>query len=142
MRLRPDRTADTIFDIDYRALRESGKRALLFDLDKTLGPRKAAVLSERTSQLLESLTDQGFRIGILSNRRRPKDDAVIERLAGCYALLHTAGKPRRRGYLDVLDRLHATPADAVMIGDRLITDIAGANRLGIFSIRVRGYVDR
>lgn len=142
MRLKPDRTVDTIFDIDYRALHERGVHVLLFDLDKTLGPRKAEVLPERTVRLLESLTDQGFRIGILSNRRRPKDDAVIERLAARYVLLHTAGKPRRRGYLAVLDRLKAAPADAAMIGDKLITDIVGANRLGIFSICVRGYVDR
>ena len=142
MWLKPDRTADTVFDIDYAALYKDGARALLFDLDKTLGPRKAEALPERAYRLLESLAEQGFRIGILTNRRRPKNDAVIDDLRDRHVLLHSAGKPRRRGFLSLLDRLDATPAEGVMIGDKRITDIVGANRVGIFSIRVRGYVDR
>jgi len=141
MRLKPDRTVGTILDIDYAALHGAGKRAILFDLDKTLGPRKAAALPVRTVRLLESLAEQGFRIGILTNRRRPRGDAVIDMLTERYALLHSAGKPRRRGYMSLLDRLGATPAEAVMIGDKLITDIAGAKRLGILAIRVLGPVN-
>lgn len=137
IRLKPDRTVDTIFDIDYAALRADGVHALLFDLDKTLGARRAASLSQRVHHLFETLTEQGFHIGILTNRRRPDDDAVVKALSDRYVLLHTAGKPRRRGYLAMLDRLEAVPAEAAMIGDKLITDIAGANRLGITSIRVR-----
>jgi len=36
-------------------------------------------------------------------------------------------------------RLGESPARAVMIGDRRLTDILGANRSGIYSIRVRGF---
>ena len=135
--LSADRTVHRAVDIDYAALRERGVRALLFDLDRTLGPRKATSLPERARRLLESLASDGFRIGILSNRRRPGNDPVIEQLADRYALLHTAGKPRRRGYLALLERLEATPDEAVMIGDKWITDILGAKRLGMFAIRVR-----
>jgi len=135
--LSADWTASSAVDIDYLALRERGVRALLFDLDRTLGPRRARHLPERAQHLLASLASEGFRIGILSNRRRPKNDPVIEQLAERHALLHTAGKPRRRGYLALLERLDATASEAAMIGDKWITDILGAKRLGMFAIRVR-----
>jgi len=35
-----------------------------------------------------------------------------------------------------LDKLDALPKEAVMVGDRIFTDIFGANRLGIYSIRI------
>jgi len=140
MRLKADRTVDTILDVDYAELSAGGKSVLLFDLDRTLGPRRATALPSRAIRLLESLAEKGFRIGILSNRRRPKGDPVISEMAARYELLHTAGKPRRRGYVALLDRFDATPADAVMIGDKWITDIVGAKRLGILAIRVRGPV--
>jgi len=136
-RLRPAETVDSIFEIDYDRLAASGRRALLFDLDNTLGRRRPDRLPRRVEGLLERLSEGGFRIGVLTNRRRPAGDPVIERLAGRYDVVHTARKPSRRGYLALLERLGAVPDEAAMIGDRWLTDIFGANRLGIHSIRVR-----
>jgi HAD superfamily phosphatase (TIGR01668 family) len=139
MRLRSSRVVETVFDIDFDALRAQGVRVLLFDLDKTLGPRRAEGLPVRSLRLLESLTARGFHVGILSNRRRPRHDAMIEDLAGRFDLLHSAGKPRRRGYLALLERFAAAPSETAMIGDKWITDILGANRLGMVSVRVRDF---
>ena len=46
------------------------------------------------------------------------------------------GKPERFMYEEALRRLGVTKEQAVMVGDRLDTDIAGANRLGITNILV------
>jgi len=137
MRLRSSEVVDSIYDIDFIALRACGIRTLLFDLDKTLGPRRAATLPERSFRLLESLEAQDFAIGILSNRRRPKNDPLIDALSEQFPLRHTAGKPRRGGYLALLERLTSRPEEAAMIGDKWSTDILGANRAGLYSIRVR-----
>ena len=137
MRIRPDDTVDTALDVDYAALRARGTRALLFDLDRTLGPRKAKALPRSALGLLSELSEQGFAIGVLSNRRCPEGDPVMEMLAQRYELLHTAGKPRRRGYLALLGRLGVEPSQAAMVGDKWITDMVGAKRLGILAIRVR-----
>jgi len=137
MRIRPDHTVDTALDVDYASLRARGTRALLFDLDRTLGPRKAKALPEPALGLLSELSEQGFAIGVLSNRRCPEGDPVMEMLAQRYELLHTAGKPRRRGYLALLGRLGVEPSQAAMVGDKWITDMVGAKRLGILAIRVR-----
>ena len=79
----------------------------------------------------------GFHIGILTNRRRIRNDPVIAALARRYPLHHTASKPGKAGFLALLQELKNPIAQAVMIGDRTFTDIFGANRLGIYSIRVR-----
>ena len=134
--LRPHREVASIFEVDYERLYSLGKRAILFDLDNTLGGRRPAQLSPKVTTLLDSLTRMGFRIGILTNRRIGTKDAVITELSRKYPLLCRAGKPRKRGFEDILAQIGLPPERAVMIGDRLFTDILGANRLGIYSIRV------
>ena len=43
-------------------------------------------------------------------------------------------KPDREIFCEVLARLRVKPTEAVMIGNRIKTDILGANRLGIVSV--------
>jgi len=135
--LRPSETAESILDIDYERLYRLGKRGILFDLDNTLGGRRPARLAPEVIALLAKLTKMGFRVGILTNRRFGTKDAVIVELAKSYPLRYRAGKPRKKGFLDILAQLGVSPERAVMIGDRLFTDVLGANRLGIYSIRIK-----
>jgi len=135
--LRPCETARSIFDIDYPRLYRAGKRVLLFDLDNTLGGRRPRRLYPQVKELLERITQMGFKVGILTNRRIGTNDPVIHSLGERYPVVVRAGKPRRRGFRAILAQLDASPAEAVMIGDRLLTDVIGANRLGIYSIRIR-----
>ena len=135
--IRAREAATSIFTIDYDRLYREGKRAILFDLDNTLGKRHAKELDPRVTELLENLEQMGFRVGILTNRRRIKDDPVIAALSSRYPLLHTARKPRRAGFLQLLSMLDVPPSQAVMVGDLVFTDVIGANRTGIYSIRVK-----
>lgn len=133
--LRPCEVATSIFEIDFAKLYSEGKRAILFDLDNTLGERRPNRLEPDVIALLEELTRVGFKIGILTNRRQA-NDPVIDHLAQDYPLLHRAGKPSKKGFRSLLKKLGASSHQAVMVGDRLLTDIVGANRLGIYSIRI------
>ena len=134
--LRPDEKASSIFEIDYEQLYRDGKRAILFDLDKTLGTHRPRRLEPEVYALLEDLTTLGFRIGILTNRRIGTKDPVIVELGHKYPLRVRAGKPRKGGFKEILSQLDVSYERAVMIGDRLFTDVFGANRLGIYSIRI------
>jgi len=135
--LRPTETADTIFEIDFDRLYSKGRRALLFDLDNTLGRRGMEHLDDRILPFLLSLEERGLRVGILTNRRRNAEGPAMEALRRHFPVIHGARKPARSGFLELLGALHASPREAVMIGDRRWTDILGANRLGMHSIRVR-----
>ncbi len=134
--LRPHETVPSIFAVDYSRLYRAGKRAILFDLDNTLGGRRPRQLDPKVKQLLEEITRIGFKIGILTNRRIGTNDQVIRSLEEKYPVVVRAGKPRRRGFREILKQLDASPDEAVMVGDRRLTDIIGANRLGIYSIRI------
>ena len=134
--LKPHEQVDSIFDIDYERLYRNGKRALLFDLDKTLGGHRPRRLEPEVYALLEDLATLGFRVGILTNRRWGTDDPVIVELGRKYPLRVRAGKPRKGGFKEILSQLDISYEQAVMIGDRLFTDVFGANCLGIYSIRI------
>ena len=47
------------------------------------------------------------------------------------------GKPNRYIYEEALKRLNSTPANTAMVGDRLDTDLLGAQNLGLIKILVR-----
>ncbi len=134
--LKPREQVGSIFDVDYDRLYREGKRAILFDLDNTLGGRRTAQLAPEVRSLFDDLTDKGFRIGILTNRRWGTGDPVIVELGRKYPLRVRAGKPRKGGFEKILSQLDIPYERAVMIGDRLFTDVFGANRLGIYSIRI------
>ena len=134
--LRPNETTPSIFAIDYRRLYRDGKRAILFDLDNTLGGRRPRRLDPRVDALLADIARMGFKVGIVTNRRIGTNDPVIHSLAERYPVVVRAGKPRRRGFREILVQLDTSPREAVMVGDRRLTDVIGANRLGIYSIRI------
>ncbi len=54
--------------------------------------------------------------------------AAIE--AACYAAPTIVGKPETFMYRAALERLGTTPAETLVVGDRLETDIAGAQKMG------------
>ncbi|MFC2108552.1 YqeG family HAD IIIA-type phosphatase [Candidatus Bipolaricaulota bacterium] len=132
--LRPTETVEAIFDIDFERLRILGKQALLFDFDKTLAARGSPIMPSVSNALLANLATTGFRIGILTNRRPRRTIADVS-----YPIIYRARKPRRAGCLAMLETLSSSPEQAVMIGDRYITDVLGGNRLGIHTIRVKTY---
>jgi len=133
--LQPDETAATIFDVDFDRLSSAGTTVLLFDLDGTLGRGRPDRLAPPVDALFERLTAMGFRIGILSNRRTRRGP-IVASLNGRFPTVFRAGKPARRAFHRILSEMNALPDDAVMIGDRRLTDVLGARRVGIRSILV------
>jgi hypothetical protein len=78
MRLRANEVARG-FDVDYERLWATGVRALLFDLDNTLSRRASKKLGEEARELLRGLEERGFRVGILTNRKRgPANELAVE----------------------------------------------------------------
>ena len=135
--LEPQETVGTILDVDYERLWRDGKRVILFDLDGTLGLRRASRPSLSVHAFLQGLVGDGFRVGILSNRRRDLDNEMVRSLANLYPMTCRAGKPRIRHLLKLVDRLKGSPSETVLIGDRVLTDILAGNRAGLYTIRVQ-----
>jgi len=137
--LRAREVARSVFAIDYERLWGRGIRALLFDLDNTLGKRGVKSLDGDARKLLHDLEGRGFKVGILTNRRRGEAGGSAVPLAREFMTLDVARKPHRAGFARALAELGQPAGAAAMIGDRRFTDILGANRSGIYSIRVKGF---
>ena len=100
------------------------------------------VLEEDTHPTLGALREAGFRLGMISNA---SDDANVQQLIDRWEMrlffefiITSAAcgirKPRPEIYLQALQHFDVPAVDVAMVGDRLETDVLGANNLGIFSI--------
>ncbi len=97
------------------------------------------------TEMLQQVRDLGLRMGLLSNARN--DWAVreiMERLGLTRyfdVILTSAGlgvrKPRPEPFREMLKMLAIAPAEAVMVGNSMEADVAGAVPLGIKTIRVK-----
>lgn len=92
--------------------------------------------------LLAFLKRRGFALGLLSNLASPHK-APLERL-GLAEHLSASGfscdagrtKPEPAFYLDLLAKLGASPAEALMLGDSESNDVAAPSRLGMRALLV------
>ncbi len=136
-RLLPDERLPSVFELDPKRLRARGIEGIVFDLDNTLGPWGFQRLDERTLGFLESLRQEGFRLGFLSNHEGDGREELSACLGERYPVLFQAGKPRRRGFQTIVKRLGLPPAQVAMVGDQLFTDVLGAKRMGMYTVWVR-----
>ncbi len=126
----------TVSDIDPTSLKAAGKSVVLLDVDNTLMPWRGEKMPEASVSWVEALKREGIRVCILSNTRRVER---LTRIAAQLGVEFIRGKfkPSPRMYHQALERFDAKPAEAVMVGDQLFTDVWGANRAGIESIWVQ-----
>lgn len=120
------------------------------DIDEILrlynwGPLPGVVPYPDTVPVLETLHQQGYKIGLLTNSFLPMWMRDVELRA--YDLIDyldarvTSGdvgylKPHPAIYYSILDMLGTKPERAVFVGDRPVNDIAGANGAGLTSVLI------
>ena len=78
---------------------------------------------------------QGIALFILSNSRKPGRAQNFAQALGV-PFQGRSGKPRRRGYLQAMERMGCTPAQTAMVGDQIFTDTLGANNAGVTPLLV------
>ena len=99
-------------------------------------------VEEDAISTLASLKEEGYRLGLISNT---SDDNNVHALVDQCGfrpffdlILTSAGcgyrKPHPRIFQIALEHFSIKPGQAVMVGDTLEADIAGANSLGIYSV--------
>lgn len=106
-----------------------------------------ATMEPNLHQHLQALRDMSLELAIVSNTFSPAEvlDRHLQQLdllrffpLRQYSSVTVFRKPDRRIYQDTLEKLHITPDQAVMVGDRIREDIRGAQRLGIKAILKHG----
>ncbi len=129
----PDIYQKNIYEIDYMKLKKKGIKCLLFDLDNTLVPVKTDIPTKKVKELFLYL-EMNFKVIIISNSNRNRLTPFKEGLNVDVAA--SARKPFKKKYLKIMELYKYKEHEIAAIGDQLLTDINGANRVGITSILI------
>lgn len=130
----PDKYQKSVFTIDYKKLKSCGIKCIIFDVDNTLAPVNVAKPSRKVKDLVEKLKDMGFRVLIVSNAPKKRIAPFKEILEiDCAA---SSKKPSTRKFKKILKEYNLNVDEVAIIGDQLITDVLGGNRIGITTILV------
>lgn len=130
----PDMYQKSVYSINYELLKNAGIKIILFDLDNTITPLHSTNPSKKTKELFDMIKDMGIRPVIISNASKKrvepfKDELVVD---ASYRSL----KPLKYKYKKILKIYSVKPNEVAAVGDQLITDIWGANKMEITSILV------
>jgi uncharacterized protein len=136
----PNLMVESLHDINFDELKEAGVRGVIFDLDNTIIPWDSTDMCPRISLLLREMLAKGFKVSIVSNNwhNRVKEIALQLELP----FVSRAYKPAKTGFRRALAAMELEPAETVVIGDQLFTDILGGNRLGLRTIWVKPLTSR
>ena len=115
----PDGVYESYRQITPELLQSKGIRLLLSDLDFTLAPKSTP------------RPDAAVR----SNNRRPQRVETFCRDLGITYVGH-AKKPQPAGFRRAMAQAGTDPAHTAMLGDKLLTDVLGANLSGVTALMV------
>jgi hypothetical protein len=134
----PNFTAQSVLDIEPTVLHELGITHIVFDLDRTLIPKRATAVEARYADYLLLLKQSGFQILIGSNTRR--DIGSLIGPLGIPAITPRFLRSKPMGpFYDMIVKVAGTLPDHIaMVGDHVINDIVGGNRAGMTTILVKG----
>ncbi len=134
MLLKPDFNLVSIKDIDVNLLQEQGVKAILFDLDSTVMASKSGVFETWVLEMFDSLSEK-FCVAILSNNK--KVEYIEKARSQCKIdVVGHANKPNPKTLLSYLKEKNIEPKNAVMVGDRPLTDILAGQLAGAKTILV------
>lgn len=134
MFLKPDYNLKNIYEINTEELKAQGIKCLLFDLDSTLMISKSGKFSPETLEWFNSFKND-FVTAIISNNKSERYIENANKIAPCLVIGH-ANKPNPTVMREYLKSQNIYPKEAVMIGDRPLTDILAGKLLGCKTILV------
>lgn len=130
----PNQYVSSIYKINLEELKEKGMKSIIVDLDNTLveSDRKAA--TPLLIEWLERLQDLGFQVMIVSNNSKTRVSQFAIPLQ--IPFIHKARKPLSSCFRRAMSELDTEVNSTVMVGDQLLTDVLGGNRMGLYTILV------
>jgi len=130
---RPNMYKKSIFEIDYKKLKDLGITCLVFDLDNTLGLIENKRCPRNAKKLIKEL-QKDFLILISSNNTKKRIEPYLKDLGiGGFAF---SLKPSTRGLRKIKRNYHLKKKEMCMIGDQIVTDVLSGNRFRIYTVLV------
>ncbi len=129
----PNMYIKDIYHIDYNYLKENNIKSLIFDIDNTILKVNSTNVPKKLKLLFTKLYND-FDICIVSNNKKERVVPVAD-ILGCN-YIYEAKKPCKDAFSKAIKLLKTKKENIAMIGDQMLSDIAGANKYGIYTILV------
>ncbi len=130
----PDLYQKSIFDIDYKSLISRGIKCILFDLDNTIAPLQMKKPDDALRELFADIESLGIKVIIMSNSNKERVRPFKEKL-NVDSSFHSH-KPFKKKYKKIMNIYKFNSFEIACVGDQLLTDILGANKMNFLSILV------
>lgn len=129
----PDMYKESIYKIDYKKLKKMKVKCLLFDLDNTLASYSVEKPDKKLKEFI-TILEEDFKVVIISNGKKSRVRPFKEglNLDSC----HSSKKPLKTKYKKIMSMYKLSPTEIACVGDQILTDVLGANRIGAISILV------
>lgn len=134
-KLVPRLSVSTIYDIDVEHLWSSGIRGIITDLDNTLVGARDPHATPELIEWLKQVQQLGFKVVIVSNNHRARVSTFAEPLS--IPFIYRAKKPTNVSFHKALKLMGIGIKQTAVIGDQMLTDVLGGNRMGLFTILVQ-----
>ena len=134
MFIKPDYNLKNIYEINFNELKEQGIKCIMFDLDSTVMKSKSASFTQETLDWFNTFIND-FEVAIISNNNSKDYINKASEIAPC-RVIGKAKKPNPKVAKQYLDEIGIKPSEAVMVGDRPLTDILVGKFLGCKTILV------
>lgn len=135
----PNYIAESVLDISAKELKAIGCTHLVFDVDETITPRRHDVLTKKVIDHINKLEKSGVVVMIGSNT--PRDLSTVSKPINAKVVFpsRTVFKPLKSYYKRVIKEAGVPKTQVVMVGDRIMNDILGANHAGLTTIQVKPF---
>ena len=135
----PNIYLNNVKEITIELLKKNNIKGLLLDVDNTLIDFDLKIL-EGAKKWCEDLKKEGIKICILSNTNKIEKVKKVE-----LQYINFAKKPFKNGFKRAMTLLDLDAKNIATVGDQIMTDVLGGNRMGMFTIltkplRKKGYI--
>ncbi|GIP35892.1 YqeG family HAD IIIA-type phosphatase [Paenibacillus sp. J2TS4] len=134
-KLIPKLQVESIYEIVLNDLWKDGIRGIITDLDNTLVGAKVPLATPELVEWLKYVQSLGFKVVIVSNNNETRVAKFAKPLNIPY--IHSARKPKNLPFRKALELMELKPEQTAMLGDQMLTDVLGGNRMGLYTIMVQ-----
>ncbi len=130
----PNEHVKNVFQIKPDDLKERGIKGIITDLDNTLVEWDRPDATPELIEWFQLMKDSGIKITIVSNNVEKRVKLFSDPVG--LPFVYKARKPMRKAFRRALRDMELQKDAVVVIGDQLLTDVLGGNRLGVYTVLV------
>lgn len=135
---KPTWLIEKVYHISPADFKNKGFKAVLVDLDNTLIAWDNPDGTPELRKWLQEMKASNLPVVVVSNNKASRVEKAVSKFGVDY--VSRAMKPFNFGVKRAIKKLNLKPAEVVLIGDQLMTDIRASHRAGIKSILVKPLV--